>query len=191
MLRSAASIPNAQSQQDDEPGGRAMMRFMSLIVVFFIGMSASAAPPPDADGKFRDWFQSLRIPNVSNGALCCTVADCRMVASKWNPVTRHHEAEVIREVFADALRYSEHYKNDEEVYLTARGGWMQNWIARFGDVAVVWIEIPDERVNRVHNPTGHSVLCFSTFYSTFNGVFCFVPFDAAANDWTDRAAAFG
>jgi hypothetical protein len=167
------------------------MRILSLIVALFVSMSAAAAPPPDADGKFREWFQNLRVPNVSNGAPCCTVADCRMVASRWNAQTRHHEAEVVREVFADALQYSAHYHNDKDTYLTARGGWIQNWLTKFGDVAVVWIEIPDERVNRVYNPTGHSVLCFSTFYSTFNGVFCFVPFDAAANDLADRATVFG
>ena len=61
----------------------------------------------------------------------------------------------------------------------------------FGDAAVAWIEIPDERVNHVDNPTGHSVLCFSTFHSAYNGVFCFVPFDAAANDLTGRPTTFG
>ena len=167
------------------------MRLTSLTVVLFISMSASAAPPPDSSGKFRDWFQSLRVPNVSNGAICCTVADCRMVASRWNDRTRHHEAEVIREVFANALQDSSRYENDKATYQAARGIWIQNWVARFGDAAVAWIEIPDERVNHVDNPTGHSVLCFSTFHSAYNGVFCFVPFEAAANDLTGRPTTFG
>lgn len=167
------------------------MRLTWLMVVFCIGTSAFAAPPPDSNGKFRDWFQSLRVPNVSNDAICCTVADCRMDAARWNYRTRHYEAEVNREVFANALQDSSRYDNDKETYQAARRIWIQNWFTKFGDASAVWIEIPDERVNQVYNPTGHSVLCWSTFYSTFNGVFCFVPFYAAANDHTDRTTAYG
>ena len=83
-------------------------------------------------------------------------------------------------------RNSSRYENDKATYQAARGIWIQNWVARFGDAAVAWIEIPDERVNHVDNPTGHSVLCFSTFHSAYNGVFCFVPFEAAANNLTGR-----
>ena len=86
---------------------------------------------------------------------------------------------------------SSRYENDKATYQAARGIWIQNWVARFGDAAVAWIEIPDERVNHVDNPTGHSVLCFSTFHSAYNGVFCFVPFEAAANDLTGRPTTFG
>jgi hypothetical protein len=186
-----AADPECAIQQANEPEGRIKMRLTSLIVVLFIGTSASAAPPPDSNGTFREWFQSLRVPNVSNGAICCTVADCRMVASRWNDRTRHHEAEVVREVFANALQNSSRYNNDNETYLAARGIWIQNWIARFGDASAVWIEIPDERVNLVDNPTGRSVLCFSTFHSAFNGVFCFVPFDSVLNELADGASAFG
>jgi hypothetical protein len=46
-------------------------------------------------------------------------------------------------------------------------------------VAEAWIEIPDARINQASNPTGRAVLCWSTFYPDFNGVFCFIPFQGA------------
>ena len=92
---------------------------------------------------------------------------------------------------ANALQNASRYDDDKETYLAARGIWIQNWVRKFGDVSAVWIEVPDERVNHVDNPTGHPVLCWSTFHDAFNGVFCFVPFDAAADDQTDRTSALG
>jgi len=41
------------------------------------------------------------------------------------------------------------------------------------------VEIPEARVNLTYNPTGRAVLCWSTFYSDFNGVLCFVPYQGA------------
>ena len=54
---------------------------------------------------------------------------------------------------------------------------MWDWTARFGDKPEIWIEIPEAKVNHVSNPTGHAVLCWSTFYPDFNGVFCFIPYE--------------
>lgn len=142
-----------------------------------IFVSAHAAPPPDADGRYHDWFRSLIVPG-SLSTPCCTVADCRMVASRWNDQTGHYEARVIRDVFSNALRNSVLYERDLASYEKARLVWVRNWIARFGDRPEAWIEIPEAKVNHVPNPTGHAVLCWSTFYSDFNGVFCFIPYQA-------------
>ena len=37
-----------------------------------------------------------------------------------------------------------------------------------------------------NNPTGRAVLCWSTFYPEFNGVFCFIPFQAAPGSCRSR-----
>ena len=153
-----------------------------------IGLTAYANPPPDADDKFRDWFRSLKIPGSPLG--CCTMADCRMVEARWNAKTQHYEARVIRDVFSNALRRSPLYQDDDRAYQVARKTWMSNWFASFGEAAEVWIEIPEARINRSQNPTGHSVLCWSIFYPVFNGVFCFVPFSAAANDRAEQTGTY-
>jgi hypothetical protein len=70
------------------------------------------------------------------------------------------------------------YERDLANYEKAKLIWIRNWIARFGDSSEAWIEIPEAKVNHVPNPTGHSVLCWSTFYPDFNGVFCFIPYQA-------------
>jgi hypothetical protein len=81
------------------------MRTPWLISLLHLGASAYAAPPPDTDGKFRDWFQSLVVPGVP-GTMCCSVADCRMVEARWDQRAQHHKAKVIRDVFSNALRHS-------------------------------------------------------------------------------------
>ena len=140
--------------------------------------AAQAAPPPDASGQFREWFRSLTVPG-SPSISCCTVADCRMVESRWNDQKRHFEARVIRDVFGNALRNSALYEGDAVAYEKARYVWMWDWTARFGDKPETWIEIPDAKVNHVSNPTGQAVLCWSTFYPDFNGVFCFIPYQGS------------
>jgi len=102
-----------------------------------------------------------------------------MVESRWNSLTRHYEAKVIREVFSNALRNSPLYEKDAAAFQTAQRVWISKWIAAHGDVAETWIEIPEARISLTNNPTGHAVLCWSTFYTDFNGVFCFIPFHAA------------
>jgi hypothetical protein len=165
-----------------------IIRSIFSALVINVGLTAYANPPPDADGKFRDWFHSLKIPGSPLG--CCTVADCRMVEARWNGQTQQYEARVIREVFSDALRHSPLYQNDDEAYQAAKKIWMRDWTANYGDAAEVWIEIPEARINRAPNPTGHSVLCWSVFSPAFNGVFCFVPFSAEHNDYAGHTRTY-
>jgi hypothetical protein len=42
-----------------------------------------AAPPPNASGQYHDWFRSLTGPGTTYTP-CCSIADCRMVESRWN-----------------------------------------------------------------------------------------------------------
>jgi hypothetical protein len=107
-----------------------------------------------------------------------------MVESRWNGQTRHHEAKVVREVFTNALRKSPLLSTDLGESVIAK--WTYNWTQRFGDVGEAWIEIPDERIVRANNPTGHAVLCWSSSYPDLNGVFCFIPFHAALGDVSRR-----
>jgi hypothetical protein len=151
------------------------MRLMALLAVLLIIVSARAAPPPDASGQYRDWFRSLTIPG-SSGVACCSAADCRMVEARWNERTQHYEARVVREVFSAALRNSSLYQSDLAALEAAQRIWISKWIRAHGDVPEAWIEIPHAKVIPTHNPTGRAVLCFSTFYPDFNGVFCFVPY---------------
>jgi hypothetical protein len=172
------------------PGKDMAMRFFCLIVALQVGASAYAAPPPGGDGKYRDWFQSLTVPGVP-GAICCTVADCRMVDARWNDQAQHYEARVARETFSDGLQRPIASQEDSEAYQTSTNIWMERWNTKYGDRPDVWIEIPEAKVNRVRNPTGHAVLCWSLFNTESNGVFCFMPFSAAANEPMDRRNAYG
>jgi hypothetical protein len=166
------------------------MRFVWLFGALLITAQSYAAPPPDASGQYHDWFQSLTVPD--NARLkCCTAADCRMVESRWNTETQRFEALVKREVFSNALRSSVLYANDNEAFAAAKRVWIRIWINRFGDTPETWIEVPESRVNHIQNPTGRAVLCWSTFFPNFNGVFCFVPFTAAFNDYVDRTRMHG
>ena len=167
------------------------MRLTWLMVVFCIAMSAFAAPPPDSNGKFRDWFQSLRVPNVSNDAICCTVADCRMVAARWNYRTQHYEAEVNREVFANALQDSAHYTMIKRPTRQREGSGYRTGLQNSA--------MPPRFKSRfrmngsIKSITQQGIRYYVGQRSTvqFNGVFCFVPFYAAANDHTDRTTAYG
>ncbi len=165
------------------------MRHVGLLGALLVGVPAYAAPPPNASGQYRDWFRSLTVPGVP-GAICCTVADCRMVDARWNDRTQHYEARVTRETFSSALQRPVS-QEDNEAYSAARSAWMNRWITKYGDVADLWIEIPEGKVNQVQNPTGHAVLCWSIFNSDFNGVYCFIPFQAASNDFKDSIRWYG
>ena len=167
------------------------MRLIWLLGALQIGVHAYAAPPPDASGKYSYWFQSLTVPGNPNLG-CCSAADCRMVDSRWNTETQRHEARVIREVFSNALKNSVLYTNDSAAFEVAKGIWIRKWIERFGDTPEAWIEIPETRINHTANPTGRAVLCWSTFaLHHFNGVFCFVPFTAAFNEYPLRVVMYG
>jgi hypothetical protein len=41
---------------------------------------AFAAPPPDASGRWENWFRGLVAPDTS--IACCTIADCRAVRAR-------------------------------------------------------------------------------------------------------------
>ena len=102
-----------------------------------------------------------------------------MVESRWNDQTQHYEAKVVREAFSNALLNSPLYQSDLAAFHAAKLIWLSKWITAYGDVPETWIEIPEARINQTKNPTGHAVLCWSTFYPDFNGVFCFIPYQGA------------
>lgn len=102
-----------------------------------------------------------------------------MVQSRWDSQTRHYEARVVRDAFSNALRKSPLYESDVAAFQKARQIWISKWIAAYGDVPEKWIAIPEAKINLTNNPTGHAVLCWSTFYPDFNGVFCFIPYQGA------------
>ena len=158
------------------------MRAALVIFAAFVGASAHAAPPPDANGKFTEWFRSLQVPGAP-GTMCCTVADCRMVDSRWNDRTQQYEARVTRERFGRMTVRTRVSQEDNEADEAAGSAWMARWISRYGDRPDVWIEIPGAKLNTIQNPTGHAVLCWSVFNSESNGVYCFIPFTAAINEW--------
>lgn len=172
--------------------GKRQLRWLGLIwilVAALAGASAYCAPPPDASDQFSAWFRSLRVPGSPNTP-CCTAADCRMVESRWNTQAQHYEAKVTRDAFSNALRESPLYKDDPAGFQEAKQTWVTRWIALFGDTPEAWVKIPEARINQTDNPTGRAVLCWSTFYPDFNGVFCFIPFRAAANGDALRAARY-
>ncbi len=114
----------------------------------------------------------------SPDTMCCTIADCRMVESRWNDRGQHFEARVTREVFGGGLQDPILSPEYNEASLAAQAAWTRRWIEKFGDNPDVWIEIPGRKINTGQNPTGHAVLCWSIFNSESNGVYCFVPFIA-------------
>ena len=114
-----------------------------------------------------------------------------MVKSRWNDQTLHYEAKVIREMFSNALQSSLLYRHDQAAFQAAKRIWLSKWITAYGDVPEAWIEIPDARINQTNNPTGRAVLCWSTFYPDFNGVFCFIPFQAAFNTYAPGVRNYG
>ena len=124
--------------------------------------SARAVPPPGASGQYHDWFRSLTVPGSPHAA-CCSVADCRMVESRWNSQTQHYEARVARDVFSNALEKSPLYEKDLVAFRAARQIWLSKWLASFGDVPEAWIKIPEARINRTNNPTGRAILCGQPF----------------------------
>jgi len=157
------------------------MQAICSIIALYVATSAYAAPPPDASGVFADWFSSLTVPGIP-GVPRRTLADCRMVEARWNDRTRHYDARVAREKFANSLGRPISSREDEDAYQSARSAWMKRWISRYGDSPDVWIEVPEARVNPVQNTTGHAVLCWSVFNTELNSVYCFVSFTAAINE---------
>ena len=154
------------------------MRFIWYLALATIALSVSAAPPPDANGQFRDWFRSLMVPGLPD-APCCTLADCRMVEARWNDRTLHYEAMVARETFVSVPGKPIRSQQDDEAIQVARNAWTARWSARYGDTSAVWIEVPEAKINPAQNPTGHAVLCWSLLNAEFNGVFCFIPYQGA------------
>ena len=54
---------------------RASLLVATILLLLIVG-DTNAAPPPNADGTYRTWFQSLRQPQT--GLSCCSISDCRM-----------------------------------------------------------------------------------------------------------------
>ncbi len=99
------------------------MRFIWLLAALLANVPAHDAPPPDTTGQYRDWFRTLTVPGSSNTP-CCSVADCRMVDSRWNAWTKRYEARVVRDMFSNALRSSPLYEKDMAAFQKAQGIWM-------------------------------------------------------------------
>src|SRR5579872_1246823 len=99
--------------------GGATMHFIGLFAALLIAVSARAAPPSEATGRYRDWFHSLTVPGSSTP--CCTAADCRVVESRWNDRMQQYEAKVVRDMFSNALRNSPLYINDPEAFRKPNG----------------------------------------------------------------------
>ena len=154
-----------------------------------IGVSAFGAPPPNPTGQFHDWFQSLRVPG--SGIMCCSAADCRLVDARWNDRTQHFEAKVMREEFSNALQYSPLVSRNPDRLEKDKREWLGRWIANYGNVTEILIEIPETKIIRTDNPTGRAVLCWSPDYEKFDGVFCFVPYLGAFNESADRIRIHG
>ncbi len=166
------------------------MRHVLLVTVLLSATPSHAAPPPNSTGRYHDWFRSLEVPDAP-GSPCCTLADCRMVDARWDDQTQRYFAKVMREKFSNGLERPILSQEDADAYQAAKNAWMLRWAARYGDVPEVWIEIPNNKINRVQNPTGHAVLCWSVFNTEFNGIYCFVPFQAAFHDLADRTRRYG
>lgn len=60
-----------------------MRRLAVLALAATVAAGAFAAPPPDSDGRYSDWFRSLRQPGT--GASCCDISDCRSVEYRMTP----------------------------------------------------------------------------------------------------------
>ena len=54
---------------------------IGVMMALLLGSAADAAPPADGapDPEMKQWFESLRQPGT--GKPCCSVSDCRFVAS--------------------------------------------------------------------------------------------------------------
>lgn len=64
--------------------------FVAGLMVLSLAEAGHAAPPPNANPAFSDWFGSLIDPDTT--APCCSVADCRIVEHRI--VRDHFEVEV-------------------------------------------------------------------------------------------------
>ena len=53
-----------------------------LVASLLLAGAARAAPPPDSNLQYKDWFESLRQPGTL--ALCCTISDCRVTAYRMS-----------------------------------------------------------------------------------------------------------
>lgn len=66
-----------------------MIRYVRMIVLLLFAMVAAVAwrlshaePPPGSTGELAPFYQSLRVPD-GEGAMCCSVADCRPVVTRF------------------------------------------------------------------------------------------------------------
>jgi hypothetical protein len=116
---------------------------------------ARAPPGVPVNPDVAQFYHSLKTPE---GYSCCgdPDPDCRMPVAVR--LTRdHYSALIAREDFVDNI-----YDRAE-------------WERQFGDAALTWIDIPDDRVVvRPDNPIKAAIVCFSV---RIKRVFCFVPWD--------------
>ncbi len=52
-------------------------RLAALILCALVAGPVNAAPPENSDGRYSDWFRSLKQPGTENS--CCDLSDCRTV----------------------------------------------------------------------------------------------------------------
>jgi hypothetical protein len=64
------------------------MSYAALVAALFLGASATAAPPQNADPALAPWFRSLLQPGTSIS--CCSLADCR--PTEYRIKADHYEA---------------------------------------------------------------------------------------------------
>jgi len=62
---------------------RTLLFLASGLFVLLCYLDVRAAPPPDSDGRYANWFQNLRQPGT--GSSCCSLADCRMTEYRGTP----------------------------------------------------------------------------------------------------------
>lgn len=58
-----------------------VLGWLSVLLLLIAAHWAKAEPPANADPALHDFYHSLRQPGT--GALCCSEADCRPVATRF------------------------------------------------------------------------------------------------------------
>jgi len=57
-----------------------LKKLAALLLV--LSSAASSAPPVNGEGRFGDWFKSLR---NDQGQSCCDLSDCRITKQRYSP----------------------------------------------------------------------------------------------------------
>jgi hypothetical protein len=59
-------------------GFQMLLAATACLPLALVGGPALAQPPPGADLKYKDWFESLQQPGTHS--YCCSISDCHMTA---------------------------------------------------------------------------------------------------------------